>query len=167
MLALSGDLDGTLETTRTPEVEIAGRVRLGFVEAEGSYEIRQAEAIFPDEVSFGVSRSNSCFPNNSSSPMTWRLMALCDTESAAAPPVKLRCWPTASKARSALSGSQRRLIALRLEIVAAPLLHFVTHKIPARDRRCNGQCQAQTHFDIGLSEIGIIRSPADRAFNHL
>lgn len=57
LLALTNDLDGTFETTRTPEVEIAGRVRLGFVEAEGSYEIRQAEAIFPDEVSFGVSQS--------------------------------------------------------------------------------------------------------------
>ncbi len=57
LLALASDLDGTIETTRTPEVEIAGRVRLGFVEAEGSYEIRQAEAIFPDEVSFGVSQS--------------------------------------------------------------------------------------------------------------
>ncbi|MES2143884.1 MAG: glycoside hydrolase TIM-barrel-like domain-containing protein [Pseudomonadota bacterium] len=56
-LALASDLDGTFETTRTPEVEIAGRVRLGFVEAEGSYEIRQAEAIFPDEVSLGVSQS--------------------------------------------------------------------------------------------------------------
>lgn len=57
LLALSSDLDGTFETTRTPEVEIAGKVRLGFVEAEGNYEVRQAEAIFPDEVSFGVSQS--------------------------------------------------------------------------------------------------------------
>ncbi len=57
LLALASDLDGTFETTRTSEVEIAGKVRLGFVEAEGNYEIRQAEAIFPDEVSFGVSQS--------------------------------------------------------------------------------------------------------------
>jgi GTA TIM-barrel-like domain/Putative phage tail protein len=56
-LTLSSDLDGTLETSRTPEIEIAGRVRLGFVESDGNYEIRQAEAIFPDEVSYGISQS--------------------------------------------------------------------------------------------------------------
>jgi hypothetical protein len=49
--------------------------------------------------------------------MTWRLIALCDTESAAAPSVKLEFWPTASKARSAFSGSQRRLILLRLAMI--------------------------------------------------
>lgn len=56
-LALVADLDGSLETARTPEIEIAGKVRLGYIEAEGNYEIRQAEAIFPDEVSLGVSQS--------------------------------------------------------------------------------------------------------------
>jgi hypothetical protein len=43
-------------------------------------------------------------------------MALCDTESADAPPVKLKFWPTASKARKAFNGNQRRLILLRLEM---------------------------------------------------
>jgi len=50
-------LDGAIETTRAPEAEIAGRVRLGFIEAEGNFTVRQAEAIFPDEVSFAVSQS--------------------------------------------------------------------------------------------------------------
>lgn len=54
----SSDLDGTVETTRAPEAEMAGRIRLGFIESEGSYEIRQAEAIFPDETSLNVSQSD-------------------------------------------------------------------------------------------------------------
>ena len=57
-LAISSDLGGMIETSRAPEAETAGRVRLGFVEAEGDYELRQSEAIFPDEVSFGVSQSD-------------------------------------------------------------------------------------------------------------
>lgn len=69
--------------------------------------------------SFAASRTNSCLPSNSSSPPTCLLIALCDTDNADAPPVKLRCCPTASKARKALSGSQRRLIVLRLEMTCA------------------------------------------------
>lgn len=37
------------ETLRAPEAEMAGRVRLTFVEAEGDFETRAVEAIFPDE----------------------------------------------------------------------------------------------------------------------
>ncbi|MES2664918.1 MAG: glycoside hydrolase/phage tail family protein [Pseudomonadota bacterium] len=57
LLALSDDLDGTVETSRVSDVEIAGRVRLGFVEAEGSYDVRFAEAIFPDEESRATTQS--------------------------------------------------------------------------------------------------------------
>jgi len=39
--------------------------------------------------------------------MTWRESALCEMRRALAAPVKLACLATASKARSALSGSQR------------------------------------------------------------
>ncbi len=52
------DIDGALETGRSAEAETAGRVRLGFTEAEGDYESRQVEAIFPDEESLGVSQSD-------------------------------------------------------------------------------------------------------------
>jgi hypothetical protein len=48
-LALHGDLEGALVARREAEAETAGRVRLTFAEAEGSYEIRHAEAAFPDE----------------------------------------------------------------------------------------------------------------------
>lgn len=58
LLARSGDTDGTIETVRAPEAEMAGRIRLGFVEGEGSYEARQAEAIFPDETSNTVSQTD-------------------------------------------------------------------------------------------------------------
>lgn len=57
-LARSDDLDGTVETTRAPEAEMAGRIRLGFVESEGSYDVRQAEAVFPDDTSQTVSQSD-------------------------------------------------------------------------------------------------------------
>ena len=50
-------LDGSLEVVRIPEAEIAGRVRLSFIEAEADFGLRQVEAIFPDEQSFGVSQS--------------------------------------------------------------------------------------------------------------
>ena len=58
LLARSTDLDGTIETTRAPEAEMAGRIRLGFIESAGSYEVRQAEAVFPDETSLTVSQSD-------------------------------------------------------------------------------------------------------------
>ena len=57
-LARSDDLNGTVETARAPEAEMAGRIRLGFIESEGSYEVRQAETMFPDETSLTVSQSD-------------------------------------------------------------------------------------------------------------
>ncbi|KCV83511.1 hypothetical protein ATO10_02085 [Actibacterium atlanticum] len=56
-LAITDQTNGDLQTIRTPEAETAGRVRLNFVESEGDYEIRSAEAIFPDEVSGSVATS--------------------------------------------------------------------------------------------------------------
>ncbi len=51
------DLDGVLEQTRASEAELAGRVRLRFVEADGDYDVIAEEAILPDEASRGVSTS--------------------------------------------------------------------------------------------------------------
>ncbi|RUS60441.1 host specificity protein [Pseudorhodobacter sp. E13] len=56
-LAQTDALDGRMETVRIPEAEVAGRVRLSFVESEADFGMRQVEAIFPDEESFGVSQS--------------------------------------------------------------------------------------------------------------
>ena len=38
-----------IELTRAQAAEIAGRVRIGFVEADADYEVRTSEAIFPDD----------------------------------------------------------------------------------------------------------------------
>ncbi len=48
---------GGPEAQRAAEAEMAGRVRLTYVEAEGDYEGRAVEAIFPDEETHGVSQS--------------------------------------------------------------------------------------------------------------
>jgi len=52
------DLDGALEISRSSEAETAGRVRLTYVDAQSSYEIRSVEARFPDENSLSVSQSD-------------------------------------------------------------------------------------------------------------
>ncbi|MDR5651794.1 baseplate multidomain protein megatron [Ruixingdingia sedimenti] len=57
-LAVHGDLEGPLELTRAPEADVAGRVRLGFTEAEGDFEARTEEALFPDEQAFGVAQTD-------------------------------------------------------------------------------------------------------------
>ncbi len=56
-LVVTGEIDGTLELTRSAEAEIVGRVRLGFSEAEGDFETRSAEAVSPDDGSVSVSQS--------------------------------------------------------------------------------------------------------------
>ncbi|WP_343115783.1 baseplate multidomain protein megatron [Ostreiculturibacter nitratireducens] len=48
-LARTAEIDGAAETQRAPNAEIAGRVRLAYVEAEGDYETKAVEAVFPDE----------------------------------------------------------------------------------------------------------------------
>ncbi len=52
--------EGAIELTRAQEAEIAGRVRLGFIEADADYEVRTAEAVFPDER--GQTTSGTEFP---------------------------------------------------------------------------------------------------------
>jgi hypothetical protein len=56
-MAVSAEIDGAVELTRAAEAEMTGRVRLGYVDAESSFEIRQAEAIFPDEVTSSAAQS--------------------------------------------------------------------------------------------------------------
>ena len=57
-LALVSDLDGSFETARGSEAETAGQVRLGYVDAQGSYEVRSVEGRFPDEEARGVSQTD-------------------------------------------------------------------------------------------------------------
>jgi GTA TIM-barrel-like domain/Putative phage tail protein len=56
-LALNDEIEGSIEFTRSAEAETAGRVRLNFIEANGGYEARATEAIFPDEATHAVSQS--------------------------------------------------------------------------------------------------------------
>lgn len=56
-MAVSDEMDGVLERTRAPEAEVAGRVKLTFVDADGDYGARAEEAAFPDESSRLVSQS--------------------------------------------------------------------------------------------------------------
>ncbi|MEG3662793.1 baseplate multidomain protein megatron [Celeribacter halophilus] len=56
-VAVSDELDGVFERTRAPEAEVAGRVQLTFVDADGDYGARAEEASFPDEESRLVSQS--------------------------------------------------------------------------------------------------------------
>lgn len=48
-LVYERDADGAIELTRAQAAEIAGRVRVGYIEADADYEVRSAEAIFPDD----------------------------------------------------------------------------------------------------------------------
>ncbi len=54
-LAVGDEVESSQQTERAAEAEMAGRVRIGFFGGEGDYELRQAQAIFPDDVSLGVS----------------------------------------------------------------------------------------------------------------
>jgi hypothetical protein len=56
-LAMSSEREGALELTRAPEAEVAGKVRLTFVDADADYTAHAEEAIFPDEESRLVSQS--------------------------------------------------------------------------------------------------------------
>lgn len=56
--AVVPDIEGDLETSRASEAETAGQVRLGYVDAQSSYEVRAAEVRFPDEEARGVSQTD-------------------------------------------------------------------------------------------------------------
>lgn len=56
-LALTSEQESSIETVRAPTAEVAGRVRLTHVEADGDYEARASEAVFPDERTYSVSQS--------------------------------------------------------------------------------------------------------------
>ncbi|NNE87338.1 MAG: host specificity protein, partial [Silicimonas sp.] len=52
-----GESGALVSRHRLPEAESSGRVRLAFVEADGDYEVRATEGIFPDEATTGVAQS--------------------------------------------------------------------------------------------------------------
>ncbi len=56
-VVIAPDQDSPVERIRAPEAEMAGRLRLAFVDADGDYETRFEDAVFPDSTSEVVSRS--------------------------------------------------------------------------------------------------------------
>lgn len=54
-VALSEDLEGSVEFLRQSAVETVGRLRLGYVQADGDFAARTVEAVFPDESSESAS----------------------------------------------------------------------------------------------------------------
>lgn len=57
-VALASDIDGRFEETRSSHAETAGQIRLGYVDAQSSYELRSVETRFPDEEAVGVSQTD-------------------------------------------------------------------------------------------------------------
>lgn len=58
LLAKLPEADGDFETTRAAENELSGQVRVGFFDAQSSYESRSAETRFPDDRATGVSQTD-------------------------------------------------------------------------------------------------------------
>lgn len=58
LLAMSADLDGTTEQTRAAEAELAGRVRLRFVQSGGDHDVVGEEAVLPDHATHAVSQND-------------------------------------------------------------------------------------------------------------
>ncbi len=56
-LALSEEFDGRVEQTRSAEAEMAGRVRLRFVQADAAFDVLAEEAVLADEETHSVSTS--------------------------------------------------------------------------------------------------------------
>lgn len=52
-----GEGNEIVTAVRSPDAEVSGRVRLAHVEADGDYELRAVEAIFPDEATTSVAQS--------------------------------------------------------------------------------------------------------------
>lgn len=57
-LAISSDLDGRLEQSREAEAELAGRVRLRFVQTDGNFDVLSEEAILADDATHAVSATD-------------------------------------------------------------------------------------------------------------
>lgn len=54
-LVLLPDSEGRVEATRASDLEVAGQVRLNYIDAHSSYELRAVETRLPDEDAIGVS----------------------------------------------------------------------------------------------------------------
>lgn len=58
LLAESDEIKGRLERTREAEAELAGRVRVRFVESEADYDVVAEEAVLPDDATHAVTSND-------------------------------------------------------------------------------------------------------------
>lgn len=56
-LAIVPELDGVLQASRGSEADMAGRIRLRFVQSDGNFEVLSEEAVLPDEATHAVASS--------------------------------------------------------------------------------------------------------------
>ncbi|MEP4195391.1 MAG: glycoside hydrolase/phage tail family protein [Aliishimia sp.] len=56
-LVRADDIEGLIEQDRDPELEMSGRMRLQFVQADGDYDALSEEAVLPDDATHGVATS--------------------------------------------------------------------------------------------------------------
>ncbi len=56
-LAVSDELDGTVEQTREADAEVSGRIRLRFVQADADFDVIAEEAVLADEATHAVAGS--------------------------------------------------------------------------------------------------------------
>ncbi len=57
LLAVSDELDGTLEQVREPDAEVSGRMRLRFVQADADFDVIAEEAVLADDATHSISGS--------------------------------------------------------------------------------------------------------------
>ncbi len=57
-LAINSDLEGRLEQSRESEADLAGRVRLSFVQTDGDFDVLSEEAILADDATHAVSKTD-------------------------------------------------------------------------------------------------------------
>ncbi|SNR60764.1 baseplate multidomain protein megatron [Puniceibacterium sediminis] len=57
-LAVTHEIDGDLQETRSPTVEMAGRIRLRFVQADGDHQIVAEETVLPTDETHAVAESD-------------------------------------------------------------------------------------------------------------
>jgi len=55
--AVTSEIDGIYEVSRTPDAELAGRVRLRFVQADADFEVISEETVLPDSRTHSVAAS--------------------------------------------------------------------------------------------------------------
>ena len=59
MLALDPETDQALSLTRAAGAEVAGRVQMAFLHADGDYDAIAAETVLPDDVTLGITRNEA------------------------------------------------------------------------------------------------------------